>query len=371
MEVFNVRQSEMVAFSCLAAGIAFASDYIGIVCVIVLFLVILFTHPRQVWKILIAGLPWLVSMLPVFIISPVDAWHDLSFTIFWGSGGAGSPIIKLAGMISKYSETVIRQSLIVLGIVGIFTLKNNRLRILILLMISGVFVLLLPSRVLLGHYLLPAWPFIMIGLGSFLETSITYIYNFLQSSVSNLKSINGMIVNKVFKNFLGSIGSTLIVFVIIFLPITWMIILNARSYMIEPVDPTLGLQENPFSDGFIPAVDAEAIANEISPTLKSDDFVVAPGQVSWMLPSNTADARTVVVYEYGGRTLGMGDFNRERFTVNSALSNAKYAVVDNTWRIWWVNMAPEITIILDEVNSWPLVKTRGSLQLFCNPIFCR
>ena len=357
--------------ACLTAGIAFASDYIGIISVLVLFLVILFTHPRQLWNMLIVGIPWIVAMLPIFIRAPADVWHDLTFTIFWGSGGGGNLIFKLAGMISKYSETVIRQTLIVLGIVGIFILKNNRLRILFLLMISGIFVLLLPSRVLLGHYLLPVWPFIMIGLGSFLEKSIAYIYTFLQSSIININSRLLRILPETSKNFLGAFISTLIVFVIVFLPITWMIILNIRSFMIEPVNPTLVLRENPFSDGFIPAVDAEAIANEISPTLKPDDFVIAPGVIYWMLPGNATDVRTVVIYEYGGKTLGMGDVNRERFTVNSSLSNAKYAVVDNTWRTWWVNMAPEITTILDEVSNWPMIMTRGDLQLFCNPNYCR
>jgi len=173
------------------------------------------------------------------------------------------------------------------------------------------------------------------------------------------------------RNFLGSIGSTLIVFILVFLPITWMIILNIQSFMIGPVNPALALQWNPYSNGFTPAVDAEAVANEISPTLKPDDFVIAPGVISWMLPSNAADARTVAIYEYGGKTMGMRDINQERFTVNCSLSNAKYAVVDNSWRAWMVDLAPEIATMLKEVSDWPTLMTQGDVQVFCNPIFCR
>jgi 4-amino-4-deoxy-L-arabinose transferase-like glycosyltransferase len=360
-----------LVIACLAAGIAFASDYVGIICVLVLFLVITFTHPKQLWKMVIVGIPWLVAMLPIFIIAPADAWHDLIFTIFWGAGGKSDLIVKFSEMISKYAETVKRQTLIVLGIIGIFTLKNIKLRVVILMMIGGIFILLLPSRVLLAHYLLPVWPLIMIGLGSFLEISIAYIYTFIQSSLNNLGNINGMPVNNRLKNALGSIGSTLVVFVIIFLPISWMIILSVRSFMIEPAIPTLALQENPFSDGFIPAGDAQAVAERISPTLNPEDFVIAPGVISWMLPSNAADARTVVVYDYGGRTLGMGNVDKDRFTVNSSLSNAKYAIVDNTWRVWMENMAPEIATMLNEVIKWPLFMSQGDLKVYCNPVYCR
>jgi 4-amino-4-deoxy-L-arabinose transferase-like glycosyltransferase len=356
--------------ACLAAGISLASDYIGIICVIVLFLILVFTHPRQLWIMVIVGIPWIISMLPLFAISSVDVWHDLIYTFILGSGTGGNLIVQLIVMLAKYFETIRTQSWILLGILGIFTINENKLRGILLLMLAGIVVILLPSRVLLGHYLLPVWPLIMIGVGSFLAKSTPYVYGFLQLSINNLKIMNQVIVNETLRNTFGSIVSIFIVFVVIFLPITWMIILNLGSFIIEPINPYLALEENPWKEGFIPAADAEAIAKKISPTLNPDDFVIAPGVIAWMLPSNAADARTVVVYEYGGKTLRMGDFDRARFTVNSSVSNAKYAIVDESWRIWLVNMAPEISTMLDEVKKWPLVMESGSLQLFCNPTYC-
>jgi 4-amino-4-deoxy-L-arabinose transferase-like glycosyltransferase len=368
----SVNNLKWLLVTCIAAGIAIASDYIGIVCVLVLFLFILFSHPSQLWKMLIIPIPWLISMLPIFIVAPVDAWHDLEFSLFWGLGGEGNILLTLATMTAKYSETFRRQPLIILGLIGIFTLTNNRLRSLLLILLGGITLLLLPSRVFLAHYLLPVWPLIMIGLGSFLEKSISFIYSLVRSSISNLlKKMQRLDINEKFRNSLTQISSTLVVFFIVFLPITWMIILSFGNFILSPVSTSLGLVENPFSAGFISADQAEAIANEISPTLNQDDFVIAPSVISWMLPSNAADARTVVVYEYGGATLGMGNFDKDRFTVNSSSSNAKYAVVDDIWREWMVNMAPEISMLMDEVQTWPLVMERGSLQLFCNPKYCQ
>ncbi len=357
--------------ACFAAGIALASDYIGIICVLVLFLIILFTHPKQIWKIAIVGIPLLIIMIPNFIISPGDTWHDLVYSFMLGSGSGSNLVVQLSTMVAKYSETIRRQPFIVLGIIGIFTLDDNKLRSILLLMLAGMFVILLPSRILMGHYLLPVWPLIMIGMGSFMAKSVPYVYQYLRTSIINLNTTHLVLVNEKVRNNVSSLCSTLVIFAVFFLPLTWLAILSMRSYIVEPVKPSLALIENPEKEGFIPAVDAEAVANKISLTLKPDDFVIAPGVISWMLSSHAADARTVVIYDYGGKTLGMGDFDLERFTVDSSLTNARYAVVDNTWRIWMVSMAPEIATMLEEVKKWPMVMEQGSLQVFCNPTYCQ
>jgi hypothetical protein len=274
-------------------------------------------------------------------------------------------------MVAKYSETIRSQPFIVLGILGIFILRDKKLRIILLLLLSCIFIILLPSRALLGQYLLPVWPLIMIGLGSFLERSIAYVYDYIRSSLITLVPIPGKTVSESFMNSIGSIVSSLILFIIFFLPISWMIVLSLGSFVVEPGNPSLALVDNPWKEGFLSAADAEAVAKKISPNLNPGDFVIAPGVISWMIQSNATDARTVVIYENGGKTLGMDNFTQDRFIVNSSVSNAKYAVVDDTGRVWMVNMAPEIATMLNEVTKWPLVMERGSLQLFCNPTYCR
>jgi hypothetical protein len=161
----------------------------------------------------------------------------------------------------------------------------------------------------------------------------------------------------------------LLVFVFVFLPISWMIILNIQGFISKPANPS-ELQKIPFSDGFIPAVDAEVVAGEISEKINPEDFVIAPGVVSWMVHCNVADIRQVAMYEFGGQILDNPEIAQDRFTVNSSLSNAKFAVVDDTWRYWFTDMAPEIASMLDEVKKWPLVMTQGTLQLYCNPAYC-
>jgi hypothetical protein len=356
--------------ACVSAGIAFASDYIGIICALALFLSIVFTHPRYLWKMAIVAVPLLVSILPVFIRSPVAIWQDLSQMRFLGKASGETLGALFLQTIIGYSNIFFRQPLIVLGIVGVFTLHEERLRRIITMVMCGIIVLFLPIRILSGQYYLPVWPLLMIGLGSFLEKTVAHIYTFVKSSVVSLSRTVWLNLSAVVGNFFGSIGATAMVFVIVFLPITWMLILSLKSYIVTPLNPSLALVENPWFIGYIQAIDAETIAAEISQTVGPQDFVIAPSQVSWLLPCHTADIRTVSTYEFGGNTPGLGYYDMDRFVVNSSINNAKYVIVDDFWRVWMVDTEPEYITMLKEVQSWPMLLRLGSLVLFCNPDYC-
>ena len=358
-------------FSSIAAGIALASDYFCIVLIIILFLVIIYYEPHRFWILLFVPIPWLISMVPIYLASPVDTWHDLVYNFRLGSGSGENPLFMLTKMVAKYSETIRRQPFIIIGIVGLFMIEEKKLRTLLLLLLSFIVVILLPSRVLLGHYLLPIWPIVSIGLARFLEKSIPFVYHISKTSSTELvRNRNGVIPKKISSRLLSPLP-TLLIFFLFFLPVTWLIILDFGSFVIKSGNYSQAMIENPWKEGFLSSTDAEAAAQEISVNLTSNDFVIAPGVISWMLPSNASDPRTVVVYDYGGSSLGIDGFNHDRFVINSSLQTAKYAVVDDAWRVWLTNMAPEIKTMLNEVEKWPVIFERDSLQVFCNPTYCK
>ncbi len=357
--------------ACLASGVAFASDYVGIISVLILLFVLIRYYPKRVWYALLIAIPLLASILPIFIVGPADAWQDLKNIFIAGAGSKWSLIVTLGDMIVRYANGFINQVWIVVGVIGIFTLPDKRLRGLFLAMLAGTFFLFSYSRDLSGHYLLVLWPFIMIGTGCFLERSIKYLYNYLKLSIMSIIADPFQKLAETTRSSLVSIGSTLLLFIIVYLPMTWVLILSINSFLIGPMDPANAMRWNPYFHGFVSAADAQAVAQKILPTLKPDDFVVAPGVIFWMLPSHEADARTVAAYEYGGEVLGQVGFDQARFTVDSSLTNAKYAIVDNSWRAWMVNLTPEIANMLREVSNWPLIMAQGSLQLYCNPRYCQ
>jgi hypothetical protein len=358
-------------FSSIAAGIVLASDFFGIIFIIILFLVIVFYEPRRFWILLLVPVPWVISMVPIYLASPIDTWHDLVYNFKLGSGSGENPFFMVTKMVAKYSETFRRQPFIILGIIGLFMLDDKKLRTLLVLLIALLFVILLPSRVLLGHYLLPVWPIISIGLARFLEKSIPYVYNISKTTFQELtRKYKGAFIKKLSAITL-SVLPMLIIFLLFFLPVSWLIILDSSSFIIRGGNYLQAMIENPWKEGFLSAEDSEAVVKKISGNLTSNDFVIAPGVISWMLNNNAADPRTVVVYDYGGSSLGIDGFNHNRFVVNSSLQTAKYAVVDEAWREWLTDMAPEIKIMLNEVEKWPIVFERDSLQVFCNPTYCK
>ncbi len=368
---FKQYRQWWLVVSCLAAGIAFASDYIGIINILVIILVLIILHPKDLWKVPLVAIPILISVSPIFFIAPSDALHDLISTLSMTKGGVGVPGYQFARMLVVYPEMVVRQPFIVLGIVGLFIIPDKLMRGLILCLLSGIIILVSFSRALAAQHLLPVWPLAMIGLGFLLDEIVSYFYTNIKSSLVNINFSPTLKIGVRLRTFLGSVGTTSLVFCFVFLPISWMVITNVKGYMVEPADPSIVMTQVGWLEGYVSSDDAQAIAQEISKNVKSEDFVIAPGVVYWMLQSNAADPRTVVVYEHGGNILGVRDVNHDRFTVNSSLSNAKYAVVDNTWRYWLAPMAPEISTMLDKVKKWPMVMERGSLQLYCNPTFCQ
>ncbi len=364
------RRAGWYVFACLAAGISIASDYIGIISVLVLLYITIRQRPKQLWGLLLVGLPLILSVLPIFIVAPADAWGDITNTFIAGKENQWGLIVRLGDMIIRYGGVFINQVYIVLGIIGIFILPDKHLRNLLLLMLAGMFLLFTYSRDLSGHYLLPIWPIIVIGLGNFIEKSVSYLHSLVTTSITGYFE-NSTKKLALAQNYLAPIGSTLAMFVVVYLPITWVLILSISSFVGGNISAENAMKWSPYFQGFVATADAEAIAQKIIPSLANDDFVVAPGVISWMLPSNSADARTVAAYEYGGETLDMVGFDRSRFTVDSSLGNAKYAIVDNSWRAWMVNLSPDIAALLKEVNTWPLIMAQGSLQLYCNPRYCR
>ncbi len=170
---------------------------------------------------------------------------------------------------------------------------------------------------------------------------------------------------------MGSLASVLIVFSFFFTPLIWLAGFNFSIFIKNDPDMAKILFTPPFQKGYLPAKDAEAISAAIKADIQPGDFVVGPGTVTWMLPVQTADIRNVLLYEKGGNMVNIPGFDPARFILPQAMDNAKFVIVDDSWR-GWSDASPEIVAeSLQKVSQWPLKMVSGSLQLFCNPKYCR
>jgi 4-amino-4-deoxy-L-arabinose transferase-like glycosyltransferase len=364
-------QKRWLVASCLMSGIAFSSDYLGLVSILTIILVSFLFKPKDFWMLFLILIPLVISLAPTFIESPGDAWNNLIFSFSIVKRVEGNIGYQFSLMLQAYPEMFLRQPLIILGIIGIFILSDLRLRGLLLVELIGIIITLSFSKILAMQYLLPIWPIVMIGLGYFIEKIITYIFTVIKSSIINLVKNHKWLNRGSFTLFIGSVGPTLLAFAFVFLPISYMLILDIKGYFVEPVNPSSTIQAVGWSVGYIPASDAEAVAQAILINTKPTDFVIAPGALSWILVCNATDIRIVYRYYQVIHSINNRYLQKDDFLVEDSLSNAKYAVVDNTWRTWAQNSTSDTDLWLDEVSHWPLVMERGSLQLFCNPSFCQ
>ncbi|HSF83608.1 MAG TPA: glycosyltransferase family 39 protein [Anaerolineales bacterium] len=365
------KEQKWLIMACLTSGLAIACDYLGLVTVVILALVILLRKPADLWKlIIIAPLPLIFVMLPGIIHAPNETWQDLRAVISWGDGIAQNFWANLLTIISAYGFLIQRQPWIVLGFIGMLTLPNHRLRNLLFVMTCGLFLPPALGRAVAAHYLLPIWPIIFICLGSLFDSGVKHMFEISLNAFSNVKPLEQQMTLGRYTISLSTIFARLTVFSLIISPFVWMILLDSGFFTWKSVEQANIMPITFFVEGYVPAEDAQAVSEVISMDLESEDFVIAPGTIYWMLTSRVADIRLVALYEAGGKIVNMPEIDPARFTTAMYLRSAKYAVVDNTWRLWWAEDYAEIENLLQQVSQWPAIMERGSLELFCNPIYC-
>ena len=364
-------ERKWLAAACLGAGLGLACDFLGLVLVLFLILILLARKPADLWYVLtLAPLPLVIALLPALINAPGEIWNDLIAVVLRGGGISPSLGWNVLTMISAYGFLIQRQTWIVLGLIGLLALPDQRLRNLLLALAFG---LLLPTslgRGLAAHYLLPVWPLFMIGLGSLTETGVKHIFNIYASTFNRLKPIGKWRLTGRYPLSMSSGLTRLIVLFLVFSPFIWMLFLDSGYFIWKTVGVQNIMPSVLFLDGYVPASDAQAISEAILKDLKAEDLVIAPGTVYWLLPGRAVDIRTVALYEAGGKIPKLAEIDPARFIGNNSLDSARYVVVDNTWRHWWARDYPEIADLLQKVSKWPLLMEQGSLEIYYNPMKC-
>ncbi len=364
-------QGRWLAAASLAAGAALASDFLGLVPVAVLALVLLIRRPADLWKAaLLASLPVVCAALPIFLNAPRQAWYDLALSFRQGSVAGESQSIALVRMIRSYAEMLQKQLWVTLGLAGLLTLPNPRLRNLLFAVLGCIFVLDSHSRVLEGQYLIPVWPLALLCVGSLVQRGQRLAFETIKAACQQMDHFLGIALALPARQLLGSLVSVLTVFAFFFSPLIWLLGVDVRVFATHDLELDYLVFKPIFPRVYLPAEEADAVAAALRPNLQPGDFVIGPATVTWMLPAASADFRTVLIYEKGGAAMNIPDFDMARFTRPEGLADARYAIVDDTWRDWAAG-APQIQELLQVAEGWPLVMTQGSLDLHCNPTFCR
>lgn len=345
----------------LAAGLALATDYLGVVAAMVGGLALLIKD-RRMFLVALAPLALvpLVVMAPAAISAPEAFLQDVSYTF---ARVGPSPAMQLVNVVILYSELLRREMWVALGLMGLFLLPGRRGRGLALLMTCATLLLFARVFIPLGHHLIPILPFIALGAASLVKSGAPFVLRLAKDNLESLRlRLPGDWQSGVLSR-LFSVGQSVVVslFGIIFLfsPFLGMLI---TSFAEANYGRVFVYQE----EGFSVSADVTAVADYLRAHSAPSDVLLASPQVAWALPGKAADFQQALACA-GHWAYGLPPLGRERFAFDCSPANARYVVLDDFWRGWGAQMMPDLREVMAEVERWPLVLSVGEFRVYRNP----
>ena len=355
--------------ACPVAGLAFATDYLGVVASLLVGVVFLVYDRR--WLLpgaLLVGAVLATVLAPAFLASPRGFWGDVSFT--FAARTSVSPLFQIINVVLNYGELIRRESWIVLGIVGLFLLPQGRAKSLILFVVGVTVLLAVRTLPPVGrglHYLLHVFPLVVLGIAAFIARAVPVILDTLESAFDGLASrlwLSGK--NAVFDRFwqMGQrVAVSVILFGVLVSPLLWMVFADVAqsvygNYFIFTGNDDLSLS-------------AEEDVNQVIDFLRShttaDDLVVASPQIAWAVPSRKADFPLALAYD--GKNAGaQPDLPHSRFAYSCSLQQSAYVILDPLARDFATKVLPDMSALIEQVERWQLVFRAGDLEVYKNPL---
>ncbi|MCA9875382.1 MAG: hypothetical protein KC441_17040, partial [Anaerolineales bacterium] len=132
---------------------------------------------------------------------------------------------------------------------------------------------------------------------------------------------------------------------------------QVNGRFLTPIDPFL-----------LDGSDARAAAAFVNGRLAADDLVIAAPTLGWALHGRVADFQMAAAVEGTATPHLPADLPADRFAFDPRFATARFVVVDNLWHNWAQPHVPGVTAVLDTVShTWPLVFSRGDVQIYENP----
>ncbi len=340
--------------AAVSAALAFATDYLGILCGVTIGLVLLIKRPRAIgWFILIFMTVLALVLLPVLLMDSRIFFTDMRNLFIWGGGIQSTPF-SLISILINYTELLRRESWILIGLCGLFLIKDNLLRNIFLTAVGLTLLMVTKAYVPVGvglHYLMHLFPIFALGLAIFLLNAYDFLKKLfthpLPSRLSRFPKLDSLI-------------STLAAAVIAFTPLIWMLL---SSFAMT----TYGTDYIFTGNDDLRLVDAqpsEEVRAYLSAHAASDDLILGSPVLIWGMPTmHRADFLTALAYS-GQKPRDYISVEDDRFTQDLSLQNAKFVVIDPLAEEFAPLVLPGMDAWLDEIHRWPVVFQAGDIKVY-------
>ncbi|GAP21838.1 ArnT family glycosyltransferase [Leptolinea tardivitalis] len=343
-----------LAASAIEAALAFSTDYLGILCGVTAGLVLLVKRPRSLFgfgTIFLAVL--VVVFLPVLCVNAGVFFTDMRNLFVWG-GGVQSSSSSLISILVNYVELLRRESWILIGLCGLFLLKDGSLRNILLTAVGLTLLMVTRAYTPVGvglHYLMHLFPIFALGLAVFMLHAYEFIKRLMQKELTSLFSRLPRVVSP---------AATLLSAAIVFTPLVWMVLSSFAittynsNYIFTGNDDLRLLEVKP----------AENVRAFISAHVSPGDLVLGSPAILWGLPTmNRADFLAALAY-IGQKPQNYITVDRQRYTNDISLEKAKFVILDPLAEEFAPLVLPGMDGFLLEIHKMPAVFTSGNITVY-------
>jgi hypothetical protein len=342
--------------AAVSAALAFATDYLGFICGITISLVLLVKRPQVIgWFALLFLATLILVLLPVLLVDAHILLTDMGNLVFW-RGGVQSTPFSLISILINYSELLRRESWILIGICGLFLIKDNLLRNILLSAVGLTLLVVTRAYVPVGvglHYLMHLFPLFALGLAVFLLHAYEFLKNLIASQLAT-------VLTRIPK--LPVPLSIIFAALVVFSPLVWMFL---GSFAMTTYNTNFLFTAN--DDLYlVDAKSAEEVRAYVAAHVTADDLVLGSPVLIWGLPTmGRADFLAALAYS-GQKPQNLINVDKARFTTNLSLRKAKFVILDPLAEEFALKVLPGMDVWLEEIRQRPVVFESGQIKVYGN-----
>lgn len=337
--------------ACGLAGIGFLGELWMAAVIPFCLLLALFRRRRDLLPALVAALlPGLVYIGLMFARYPETFGFDLAFT---GSRLNFSLLFQVRLVLMNYALLVTGEPWVALGIAGLFLIPERTFRNVALACFGLVFLAVARSVILLGvgaYQFMPLAPLVVLGLAAFVYAAGSAMIRWAEEE---LAAVTALTLPS--RRLLGAAAAAFLLGV----PLLVVSLGQAEGIMSGPEAEISWLLVDP--------EDARAAAVFVNARVDPESVVIASPAAGWPIDAHVTDFQVSLAYE-GYRTQHFPtNIPRARFTFDPRVTQARFVIVDRIWDNWALSNVPDMHVIMDEIDGWPLAATIGEFRIYENP----
>ena len=352
------RRRRWLALAALSIGVGVISDVMMLTFALPFVIVVL----ARRWRDLLWSMPLMAAPLGLYAAYMLaTAPQAFLFDVNYILNALGTIPIGLQpfSVLVNYATLLFKDSWAILGIIGLFLLRVERMQRLTLLMFW--LPLLAISRSTAGladlsyRYMIPLLPFVAIGVAALLEVAAPRLVHIFADDLTALVGRWGWRLPRSLLTF----GNSLVLFGVIvspFLISTFLMVREIQTGFHSTLDAIL-----------IDPGEARAVSDFINRQTGPSDLVVGSPTTLWQFQTQVSDFQIALAAE-GRHTVSLpASIPADRFAYDSRYTHAKFVVIDRLWRNWAAPNMPEVAAMMQNVQSWPLVFQAGEIDVYQNP----